>query len=212
MCSAKENDIYKQAMRFGLAEEMERRPFKKNSFTGDYTPWINKAAKAKAHKNGEKVHECLGGDPLTSYLNSALVKEALHITAESPPWVDCEGSIKYTMLQKGSQWIYEALKGQIKMLHYSGDKDGCVPTVGTLNWINNLGWKEISPWREVVDAKATAGYFWQLDGLDFGTVHGAGHMVPGDEPKRAYNLIMNWILGNPIPARAKLSEDKEVII
>jgi len=200
-------------MKFGLAEQMPRRPFRRYSFTGDYTPWVNSAAKAKAEKNGEKVHECLGGDPLSEYLNSAVVKEALHITTASPVWSDCS-NINYTVLQKGSQWIYEALRGQIKMLHYSGDKDGVVPAYGTLGWINNLGWKTLKPWTTITEAGGegeaklqVAGYFWQLDGLDFGTVHGAGHMVPGDEPKRAYNLVMNWILGNPVVA-----EDKEEII
>ena len=86
MCSAQENEIYKQAMKFGLAEDFERRPYKKHQFTGDYAPWHNTVAKAQARKNGDKVHSCLGGDPLTSYLNNALVKEALHISESSSPW------------------------------------------------------------------------------------------------------------------------------
>lgn len=147
LCSAQENEIYKQAMKFGLAEEMERRPFKKHSFTSDYTPWFNPVAKAEARKNNAKVHSCLGGDPLSSYLNNALVKEALHISDSSPPWSDCLSNIDYTIFQKGTQWVYEELKGQIKMLHYSGDKDGSVPTSGTLEWINHLKRAEVSPWK-----------------------------------------------------------------
>lgn len=203
-CSAKENEIYKQAMKFGLEEQMERRPYVPHTFTGEYTPWHNTAAKAKARANNEKVHNCLGGDPLTSYLNNALVKEALHISESSNPWSDCD-NIDYTILQKGSLWIYEELKGQIKMLHYSGDQDGCVPTQGTLEWIDHLDRAEVSPWKAYNEAggtgeaaKQVGGYFWQLDGLDFGTVHGAGHMCPQDQPQRSYQLIINWMLGNPI--------------
>jgi hypothetical protein len=33
------------------------------------------------------------------------------------------------------------------MLHYSGDTDGAVPTLGTQNWIATLGWKVTESWR-----------------------------------------------------------------
>lgn len=71
------------------------------------------------------------------------------------------------MLEKCSQWIYEELKGQIKMLHYSGDQDGVVPTQGTLGWINSLNREEITPWKAYNEdggpgeaSKQLAGYFW----------------------------------------------------
>jgi len=38
-----------------------------------------------------------------------------------------------------------------------------------------------------------AGYYWRLEGLDFATVHGAGHMVPMDKPESSYTLIFDWI-------------------
>lgn len=193
MCSAKENEAYTKAVEMGLAKDIKRRPFKKYAFTGDYAPWHMRAEKLAQRQREDKVHACVGGDPLSAYLNGAQVKEALHVTSKSPAWVDCKGDIKYTVLQKGSQWIYEYLKGEIKMLHYSGDKDGVVPGYGTLGWISNLKWKTLNKWREYTEAGAaneaarqTAGFFWQMDGLDFGTVHGAGHMVPMDQPARGY--------------------------
>ena len=39
------------------------------------------------------------------------------------------------MSDKGSQWIYEKLKGKVRALKFSGDIDGAVPTDGTVNWI-----------------------------------------------------------------------------
>jgi len=173
------------------------------------------AEKAKRRENGDKVHSCLGSDPLTSYLNSAIVKEALHVKSESGVWYDCQNDIDYTVLKEGSQFIYEELKGKIAMLHYSGDKDGVVPTQGTLGWINNLNRTEVAPWRSYKEngtigeaAKQIAGYFWQLDGLDFGTVHGAGHLCPQDQPARSYQLVVNWMLGNPIDPDWKVVEQK----
>ena len=47
----------------------------------------------------------------------------------------CSETIVYNIAQGGSQWAYEMLGGKIRMLHYSGDVDGAVPTDGTLGWI-----------------------------------------------------------------------------
>ena len=33
------------------------------------------------------------------------------------------------------------------MLHYSGDTDGVVPTLGTKNWIRKLAWPIVDKWR-----------------------------------------------------------------
>jgi len=89
--------------------------------------------------------------------------------------------IKYTEQSKGSIDVWKGLKGKFGMLKYSGDKDGVVPAYGSIGWINSLGRKEVAPWRAWKDAtKQVGGYYWQLEGLDYATVHGAGHMVPMD--------------------------------
>jgi len=33
------------------------------------------------------------------------------------------------------------------MLHYSGDSDGAVPTLGTQRWIASMGWNTTEEWR-----------------------------------------------------------------
>lgn len=197
MCSAKENDAVREGLKHGLGESVPRRPFQPYRFTGDYSPWSFRHHKAKKAET-KKQFGCLGGDPLTAYLNNAAVKEALHIPAKIQPWSDCS-NIDYTEQEKGSQYVWEQLKNEIRMLKYSGDKDGVVPTQGSIGWINALNRSEIVPWKAWSDAAGqVGGYYWQLDGLDFATVHGAGHMVPQDEPQRAYQLIFNWIEGKPI--------------
>ena len=53
----------------------------------------------------------------------------------------------YTMDIKASQFVYEYLKGKgIRMLTFSGDKDGSVPTIGTENWINAMAWDTSKDW------------------------------------------------------------------
>jgi len=34
------------------------------------------------------------------------------------------------------------------MLHFSGDVDGAVPTIGTQNWIADMDWDVASEWTQ----------------------------------------------------------------
>lgn len=51
------------------------------------------------------------------------------------------------------------------MLHFSGDTDGAVATIGTENWINTLGWDVITEWtpyntqNEETKVDELAGYY-----------------------------------------------------
>lgn len=110
----------------------------------------------------------------------------------------CKGDFNYTMFEKGSQWIYEELIGKgYRILKFSGDKDGVVPTIGTFGWLNEMNLKITDPWKKyfVKDDDYLAGYIQEYEGLTFATVHGAGHMVPQDQRARAFQLINNWVNG-----------------
>jgi len=100
------------------------------------------------------------------------------------------------MSATGSQWIYEALAGKYRMLHYSGDIDGSVPTQGTRNWIDSLNWNVTTEWHpySVTNSDQVAGYSVAYEGdLTFGTVHGAGHMAPQFKREETYYLIFQWL-------------------
>lgn len=99
----------------------------------DYTPWA-------APLGANELPPCTWGNPMLAYLNGDDVREALHIPNEVHAWDLCTQEITYIIEPKGSQWIYEELKGKYKMLHFSGDTDGAVPTIGTQNWIADMGW------------------------------------------------------------------------
>lgn len=69
------------------------------------------------------------------------------------------------------------------MLHYSGDTDGAVATLGTQNWIYTLGWDTTEAWRPYFVEGQVGGYLEVYEGdLTFGTIHGAGHMAPQFKP------------------------------
>ena len=80
-----------------------------------------------------------------------------------------------------------------KMLFYSGDTDGAVPTYGTRRWISQLNWPVTKPWTPWFTDGQVSGYFISYDGLDFATVHGVGHMAPQWKRKDVTKLFTNWI-------------------
>jgi len=122
----------------------------------------------------------------------------MHIPDYVQAWADCS-NIPYHMQPQASQWIYEALAGKIRMLHYSGDVDGAVPTNGTQNWIASIGWKKTTEWTEYIVDGQVGGYWESYEsGLTFGTVHGAGHMAPQFKPPQTYHLVFNWLFNRQI--------------
>ena len=100
--------------------------------------------------------QSLNDDELTlpGYLNQDDVKEALHISSDAQPWSSCTNDPRfdYRQQEEASEWIYRVLKMQptIRMMHYSGDTDGVVPTYGTKQWIEGLNWdvkEPFTPWK-----------------------------------------------------------------
>lgn len=74
------------------------------------------------------------------YMNRKDVRDAFHIPATLPPWSGCNDPMytTYQALREGSDWIYDILKAytqRYRLLHYSGDTDGAVTTLGTRRWI-----------------------------------------------------------------------------
>ena len=85
------------------------------------------------------------------------------------------------------------------MLKFSGDKDGAVPTLGTLKWIEELNWRVTTDWSPYFVNEQIAGYIEHREGnFTFATVHGAGHMSPQDKRAETYHLIFNWLFKRDI--------------
>jgi len=132
---------------------------------------------------------------LTYYLNQKSVKEALHIPPINLIWKDCTNNITYNWQPEASLWIYTVLKtsGSIRMMHYSGDTDGVLPTYGTKNWIESLGWDKIGNYTPWVTDDQVSGFVQKYEGLDFATVKGVGHMAPLWKRKPVADLITKWV-------------------
>lgn len=101
----------------------------------------------------------------------------------------------YTIDKAASQWAYEFFKDKdMRMLFYSGDKDSVVPTIGTMQWIHQMGWPVTKDWNYYQTSnKQVAGYYEERGNFTFATIHGAGHLAPQDQNDRAYHIIFNWL-------------------
>ena len=179
-------------------EEEEVVPRKTNRYDllgYDYTPWLNRGQKKVAEEG-----PCPYESPLVVYFNQDEVKEQLHVQDYPHIWDMCNYTYNYNLSMNGSQWIWEELHGEgYRLLKYSGDTDGSVPTIGTEKWINMLGWDVLETYRPYyLPNGELGGYIEERDGLTFATVHGAGHMVPQFKRPEAVYLIKNWLQGNSI--------------
>jgi len=85
------------------------------------------------------------------------------------------------------------------MMHFSGDVDGAVPTIGTQGWIDSLNWDIETEWHPYMLDDQVAGYTQTyVDDFIFTTVHGSGHMVPEDKPAVAHKMIYAWLNGEAL--------------
>jgi len=78
-------------------------------------------------------------------------------------------------------------------MFYCGDTDGAVPCLGARKWIEELDWTvdmQTTSWHSAGDF---AGQITRYDGLDFVTVHGAGHMCPQWKRRPVTDMITSWI-------------------
>jgi pimeloyl-ACP methyl ester carboxylesterase len=179
----------------------EEKEYKKFMTAQEYTPWVKRVRRPKGDNQTDYgIPRCIYALPAAEQLNNATVRAQLNVN-NSQVWRMCavagESTFSYTIGANASQWAYEALKDEpVRMLHYSGDQDASVPTIGTERWINALKWNTTKPWGPFMLAdNQVAGYYQKFDGdLSLVTVHGAGHMVPQDQRERAYYILFNWVL------------------
>jgi len=136
------------------------------------------------------------------YLNQASVKAAIHVK-ETIPWLQCSYTLQYNYTDSSVSTapIYNYLVDGgfgLDILVYSGDDDSVCGTVGTQDWIWDLGYEYAGkPWQPVTFNGQTAGYLtqWKNTGLAFETVHGAGHEVPTYKPDVALDLWTKYLAG-----------------
>jgi len=88
-----------------------------------------------------------------------------------------------------------------KVLIYNGLLDVIIPSTLTMDWVDKFEWKyadefrvaERKIWKVKDDDKEVAGYIKQSHSFYLAWVRNAGHMVPADQPRAAFDLIDRFI-------------------
>lgn len=165
-------------------------------------------------------------DHTTSYLNNKAVRAALHVDDRAAPWSSCSDALNNhyacndTLASVVSLYL-DLVRNGHRVLIYSGDTDGIVPTLASHRWVNGApGLEQTAAWRSWTDATGQLAGFTEThnlvgsskgadsavgDGrtggngsLVFATVRGAGHMVPRYQPERAFNMVARFLNDDPL--------------
>eukprot|EP01052_Picozoa_sp_SAG31_P003158 SAG31_NODE_119_length_23948_cov_9.957105_5_plen_300_part_00 len=103
-------------------------------------------------------YSCGGFSAMSKWLAHPAVVKALHVNPAHP----YPGAVAYGPRMAGDlRATYKSIAQKYKMMIYSGDTDACVPTVGTEEWtealgfsvVENAGWR---PWHAGTNQNATA--------------------------------------------------------
>ena len=88
----------------------------------------------------------------------------------------------------------------IRIMIYSGDDDSVCATLGTQQFIWDMGWTlaggdadSWQPWK--TNGGQVAGFRTKFKEASFVTVHGAGHMVPATRPEQCLTMLDNFLNG-----------------
>jgi len=151
---------------------------------------------------------------IKAYLNNPEVRQALHISEATPQWEPSSGEVGF-LLERGEQGsvitLYADLLRQIRVLIYNGVFDMDCNFMGTDAWLERLPWRYKQAWQELgrtpwlIPApsphgsakKVVAGHQRSLDNLTQLTLLGAGHLVPGDQPRPALLMMATFLKGAP---------------
>lgn len=102
-------------------------------------------------------------------------------------------------MQSVAPWVSELLS-HYKVLFYNGQLDIIVAYPLTRNFLKNLNFSSTEEYQNAsrvvwrVD-NLVAGYVKQAGNLTEILVRDAGHMVPTDQPKWAYDMVYKFVRG-----------------
>lgn len=182
---------------------------------GRHERWMLRRAIARAGTSGpnlefvdDKTYQQCSEDHVTKYLNRADVQSAIHVKVGAN-WTQCSHVIgdayNKTDVNAPMMPVWKVLmeEGELNIMIYSGDDDSICATLGTQQFVWDLGYKPKEesnwlPWK--VDGQV-AGFRTKFDvpskrgrgAFTFATVHGAGHMVPATQPARSLALLQDFL-------------------
>jgi len=182
--------------------------FERAMFMAKINEANNKPTKLGAAAAGLKGYYPADYEPCDSnwaseYLNREDVQTAIHVRSPgSVTWGECSnavgGAYSQTDVNEPMMPVYQFLVNQTKqpldIMIYSGDDDAICATLGTQQFVWDLGFAVKEDWSVWSQGDGqVAGYTTLFDGLRFTTVHGAGHMVPSTRPSQSLDLLRKFL-------------------
>ena len=144
-----------------------------------------------------------GSDVMGDYIQMPHVRKAIHVgnlTFHTDDKV--EVMLKQDVMQSVKPWVEFLLDSHYRILIYNGQLDIIVAYPLTLGFLQSLDWRGAHLY------KTAPRVIWQVDGDVAGyaktvenftelLVRDAGHMVPTDQPKWAFDLINRFTSNKP---------------
>lgn len=155
------------------------------------------------------VLECLLKIPnLKAYLDSPNLRDYLGVSPDLGEWIMVNTTVNaaffsapnYSALMSIAPSVADLLEAGVRVLMYAGDADlvcnvyATEATADELEWSGSLGFQMAESRSYSTQSGITnAGRVRSYSRLTFVEVHNAGHMVPGDQPEVALDMINKFI-------------------
>lgn len=136
------------------------------------------------------------------YVQKDVMRRSMHVgnlTFHSDSKV--ETNLQNDIMQSIKPWM-EILVENYRVLIYNGQLDIIVPYPLTVNFLKSMKWSgaslyKVAPRKQWWVGSELAGYSKTVNKLTEVLVRNAGHMVPGDQPKWALDLIVRFTSNKP---------------
>ncbi|KAJ9584274.1 hypothetical protein L9F63_021396 [Diploptera punctata] len=144
-----------------------------------------------------------GGDLMGEYVQLSEVRNAIHVGSQIFNTGDkVQMMLKQDFMQSVKPWIEILLDNNYRILIYSGQLDIIVAYPLSLGYLQALEWNGANAYKtaarnqwhvdgEIAGYSKTVGNFTEL------LVRDAGHMVPTDQPKWAFDMINRFTSNKP---------------
>jgi len=159
---------------------------------------LMKMIKHKSHPAVRDYQPCRA-DWGTDYLNRQDVREAIHAAPGVSKWEQCSNhvgnlynqtDVNEVSMEPIWQWLLANTGSDHKYIIYSGDDDSVCATMGTQQFVWDMGFDIKVNWEAWTVDNQVAGFrtVWDTPTgakWSLATVHGAGHMVPQTQGARS---------------------------
>lgn len=135
------------------------------------------------------------------FMQDPQVRRAFHVYPNNFNENDKVGQMMKSDILKSIKHKFALLANNYPTILWSGQLDIIIPPLFTENFLNQLDWKYSDTfatadrlvWRLEDEKEKVAGYVKQVNNFWYVVVKRAGHMVPWDQPKVAFEMIKKFV-------------------